>query len=358
MSDNRITKLSQVLVNHSIKVKPKEKILITAYSYKALPLAKECYKLCLTKGAFPKIDVAVDGLDYFFYTHANKFQLEQPPDIALYLANWADKFIRIAADVNDRELADIDPKKIMLRSKIAEPVKNVILKKPWILTDYPTNSMAQTAGMSLEALEDFYFTACLQDYNAMDKVMRRLKAVMDKGSVIEVVGDKTHLKLGVKGRLAKTCSAEFNIPDGEVYLAPLEKTVEGHIYFEFPSLRQGNEVQDVRLEFKQGKVVKASASKNAAYLNAALDTDQGSRYLGEFSFGVNYGITKGMLNTLFDEKIGGTIHMALGSAYFEKEGGGTNKSALHWDLVKDMRKKGSVVTIDGKPVLKEGKLLV
>ena len=117
MSDNRITKLSQVLVNHSIKVKPKEKILITAYSYKALPLAKECYKLCLTKGAFPKIDVAVDGLDYFFYTHANKFQLEQPPDIALYLANWADKFIRIAADVNDRELADVDPKKIMLRSK-------------------------------------------------------------------------------------------------------------------------------------------------------------------------------------------------------------------------------------------------
>lgn len=358
MVDPRLSKLARIFVDYSVKVKPRDKVLITAYSPAALPLASACYQLCLTKGAFPKIDVAVDGLDYFFFTHANQAQLKEKPDIALFLANWADKFIRIAASLNEKSLANVDPQKIITRSKVAEPVKNVILKKPWVLTDFPTHAMAQTAGMSLDELEDFYFEACLQDWPAVDKKLRRLKAVMDQGEVVEVIGQDTHLKLGIKGRLAKTCSGEFNMPDAEVYLAPLEKTVEGHIYFEFPSLRQGKEVTDVRLEFKQGKVVKATSTKNQAFLEAALNTDPGARYLGEFSFGANYGITRGMLNTLFDEKIGGTIHMALGSAYFEKEGGGTNKSALHWDLVKDTRLPGSVVTIDGRPVLKDGKLLV
>ena len=358
MTDPRNTKLAKVLVNHSISVKSGEKIHIIAYSYKGLPLAKECYKLCIKKEAHVHLEVRPHGLSYFFFKHASTKQITKKPDIALFNAKWADKFIRIGADVNDRELASIDPKKILLRSKAAEPIKNIILKKPWILTDYPTNSMAQTAGMSLDELEDFYFNSCLQDWDAIDKQLTDLKKIMDQGEQIEIIGDRTHLKMSIKGRLAKTCSAQFNIPDGEVYLAPLKKTVEGHIYFEFPSLRQGKEVQNVEITFKQGKVVKATASKNQDFLKAALETDKGAKYLGEFSFGANYGITRPMLNTLFDEKIGGTIHMALGSAYTEKQGGGTNKSALHWDLVKDTRKPGSIVSIDGQPVLKDGKLLV
>ncbi len=358
MVDPRLTKLAQVLVNYSLHVKPGEKILITAFSHKALPLAKECYKLCLTKNAFPKIDVNVAELDYFFFTHASQKQLSQKPEIALFLAHWADKFIRIDAELNDRQLASVDPAKIILRTKINEPVRDILLKKPWILTDFPTHSMAQTAGMSLDELEDFYFSACLQDWAAMDKKLHRLKTIMNQGEQVEIVGRETHLRFNIKGRLAKTCAAEFNIPDGEVYLAPLEKTVEGHIYFEFPSLRQGKEVHDVRLTFSQGKVIKFSASKNEAFLKAALNTDTGAKYLGEFSFGTNYGITRPMLNTLFDEKIGGTIHLALGSAFPELEGGGTNRSVLHWDLVKDTRQPGSVVTIDGRIVLKNGKILV
>jgi aminopeptidase len=175
---------------------------------------------------------------------------------------------------------------------------------------------------------------------------------------VEVIGQRTNLSFSLKGRLAKVCDGKYNMPDGEVYGAPLDGTMNGEIYFDFPSLRFGKEVRGIYLKFSQGKVVQASALQHQTYLKKALKTDAGASRPGEFAFGANYGIQRFMLNTLFDEKIGGTIHLALGKAFEEKEGGGKNQSAIHWDLVKDMRKKGSKVMIDGKTVLKEGKLLV
>lgn len=212
--------------------------------------------------------------------------------------------------------------------------------------------------MSLEEMRDFYFNSCLVDYDKMQKGLKKLEKVMDQGKMIHMVGQQTDLWVNIEGRLAQECSAECNIPDGECFLAPVTNGVNGEVYFEFPTLAYGHEVSGIRLEFKDGKVINASAERGEEALQKMLATDPGARYLGEFAIGANFSIKRGMLNTLFDEKIGGTVHMALGMAYKDRRGGGENESGIHWDIVKDMRLPGSVLTIDGKEVLKEGRLLV
>lgn len=247
----------------------------------------------------------------------------------------------------------------MTLAKSQEPVKKIMLKKPWVLTEYPSLSMAQTAGMSFQELNDLYFKACLQNWPTVAKKLKNLKKKLDNARKIEVIGPETNLKLSFTGRYFAICAGEYNMPDGEIFSAPIETSVNGQVYFDLPSLRSGNIIEGVRLIFKDGKVVKATAEKGERYLQAALNSDPGAKRLGEFALGANYGIKKPMLNTLFDEKIGGTIHMALGSAYPDlKEGGGKNQSSLHWDLVKTMTDKNSKVLVNGRPVLAAGKLLV
>ena len=383
--------LARVLVDHSVKVKAQEKVLIVCDDL-GLPLAKAVYAEVLKRGAYPLIDIATGGLAYSFYSLANDWQLSYVPDeVVRAKYNWADAFVRIVADDNLRELASIDPTKLTSRAKLMRPYSDIMLQKRWILTYYPTPAMAQEAGMSLEEMRTFYFDSCLVDYEAMQKRLKKLEAVMDKGKMIHMVGKQTDLWVNIEGRLAQECSAECNIPDGECFLAPVTDGVNGEVYFEFPTLAYGHEVSGIRLEFKDGKVINASAVesqvegsvvmglgytlyenlefKDGKVINAnaergeeallkMLDTDPGARYLGEFAIGANFSITRGMLNTLFDEKIGGTVHMALGMAYKDRRGGGENQSGIHWDIVKDMRTPGSVLSIDGKVVLSEGRLLV
>ncbi len=353
--------LARVMLDHSLAIKPKEKVLITLYGEGGMPLAKAVYIETLKRGAYPLLDLQPKvGLGYQFYRLANEWQLNYvPEEVVKAKINWADVYVRIVADENLRELSQVEPEKLALRQKLMRPLVDPMIDSDrWILTYYPTAAMAQAAGVSLDWLREFYFESVLVDYDQMERELKALEKVLDEGKEVRVVGEETDLELRIEGRLALACYGERNIPDGEVFLAPLKETVEGRVYFEFPSMYMGQEVRGVRLVFEKGKVIKATAEVGQEVLESALETDEGARYLGEFAIGANKAIQKGMKNTLFDEKIGGTIHMALGRAYREKRGGGKNESAIHWDLVKDMRKPGSWLEVDGKRVLEEGRIRI
>ncbi len=359
MTDPRNTKLAKILVDYSTKVKKGDKVLISCHSHDGLSLVKEIYKLVLLKGGLPYLDLVPADLQYFYFKNASLEQIKTKPEIGLFLANWADKFISVVAEKNDRELANIDPQRILLKTKVNESVKKIILENPWVVTYYPTFSMAQTASLSLEEMEDFYFKACLCDWEKEGKKLTNLKHKLDGAAKIRVLGKKTDLTLSFTGRTFQVCAGQYNMPDGEVFSAPLETKTNGYIYFDFPSLYQSKEVTEAFFVFKNGRVVDFNAEKNKDFLAKTLEVDKGVKTLGEFAIGTNYGIDRFILNTLFDEKIGGTVHLALGCAYPEKEpGGGKNQSAIHWDFVKDMRLPGSQVIVDGKTVLKDGKVFV
>jgi len=350
--------LARILVDHSVKVKAQEKVLIATDDL-ALPLAKAVYEEVVKRGAYPMMDISTNGTNFIFYKHADDWQLGYVPDAVIKAKyDWADCFIRIFADDNLRELAQIAPKKLTDRAKLMRPYSEIMLKKRWVLTDYPTGAMAQEAGVSLWEMREIFYSACIVDYKKMGKDLSKLEKIMDEGKMVHVIGKQTDLWVNIEGRLAQKCAGECNVPDGESFLAPITDGVEGEVYFELPTLAYGHLVSGIHLEFKKGKVINAKADVGDDALQQMLNTDDGARTLGEFAIGANFNIKRGMMNTLFDEKIGGTIHMALGMAYKSKRGGGENDSGIHWDLVKDMRLPGSVLTIDEVVVLKEGKLLI
>lgn len=351
--------LAKILVDHSVKVKPKEKVLITV-SEDGMPLGKAVFIEVLKRGGYPLFDIEATGMSYRFFEEANDWQLSYiPEEIIKTKIKWADAYVRIYSEFNSRELSQIDPAKMAIRSKLTRPLMDPMIDSGrWILTYYPTPAMAQEAGVSYDWLRQFYFDACLVDYKKMEKDLKGLEKIMDKGHEIRVIGKMTDLYVNIEGRLAEACYGECNIPDGECFLAPVTNGVNGEVYFDLPTLAYGTEVSGIHLDFKDGKVIKAAAERGETALLKMLETDPGAKFLGEFAIGANFNIKRAMLNTLFDEKIGGTIHMALGRAYKSERGGGENESAIHWDIVKDMRLPGSVLTIDGVEVLKEGKLLV
>lgn len=356
MTDSRLKKLAQILVTGSIEVQPMEKVEIRLTDAVGLPLAIEVYKQVVKVGGLPSLDIGVESLSAWFYRNANSDQLKAFPKVAEFKAKHADKFVTIVADVNKREMSGVDPKVVLERSKITQPIKEVILKKRWVLTYYPTPAMAQDANMDLEQFEDFFFNSTNRDWTQVEAQMHRVAQVMDNAQEIEVKGEDTHLLLSARGRKFIYDDWKANMPGGEVFTAPVDDATEGYIYFNYPLLRQGKLIRDIRLEFEKGRVVKATASEHQAYLNQILDTDEGARILGEFAIGGNPGIQRYMYNVLFDEKMYGTIHMAVGSAYEECRG--VNKSAIHMDMIKDMRTPGSQVIADGKVILDEGKIVV
>ncbi|EKD80478.1 MAG: peptidase M29 aminopeptidase II [uncultured bacterium] len=351
--------LARVIMDHSLRVKPKEKVLIIAADA-GLSLAKAVFGETLKRGAYPILDVEVAGYSYTYFQEANEWQLKYVPKTVIETKlKWADAYVRIATEDSGLELAGIEPKKISLRSKLMQPYKDLMVDSGrWVLTFYPTVGMAKQAKMSLPDLYKHYYEACLVDYGMMAKKLKGLEKLLDRGEEIRIIGKKTDLKVKIKGRLAQACCGECNLPDGEVFLAPQTSGVNGHIYLDLPTLAYGREVNGVYLEFHDGKVVFATADIGNDELQKMLVTDAGASRVGEFAIGTNDQIKQAMRSTIFDEKIGGTIHMALGRAFKDKRGGGENRSTIHWDIVKDMRLPGSVLTIDGKVVLKDGKLLV
>ena len=352
MTDARIAKLANILTNHSIKIK-KGDIIELSFGIEAAPLALEVYKNILKKGALPAIHAVPPGFSYAYYKHASEEQLSKTPIIGMFEAKKSAGSISIGSPVNTRELTNIDPKKMALRSKAAKPISDIYLKKNnWVICEYPTNALAQDADMSFEEFENFVYNATNIDYKALSRKQTKLKKILDKGKEVKILAHDTDLRFSIAGRKAIKCDGTRNVPDGEVFIAPVDDSAEGYIAYTYPAIRGGREVDGIRLEFKQGKVAKATATKNEKYLKEMINTDRGSKYLGEFGVGMNYNIQKFVKQILFDEKIGGTIHLALGMAY--KEGGGKNESAIHWDMIKDLR-EGGAIYIDGKCIQRNGK---
>jgi aminopeptidase len=269
-----------------------------------------------------------------------------------------DAVIFIGAPENRYELATISPEPLTLRQKVNKKITDERLKKKWIIFDYPVADFAKEAHMTLPEYRKFVFESCMQDWGKLKSgLMSRVKKAVDKGSRVRIKTPDTDLTFGIKGRLGAIGDGTFNMPDGEVWTAPVEDT-EGYINFTYPYERMGRMIKGIRLEFKKGRVSKASAKLNFDVLDSMIKTDKGSSILGELGIGCNFKIQKFTNNLLFDEKIGGTIHLALGNAY--KECNGKNESAVHADIVKDLRPKfgGGEVWIDDKLLIKDGKFMI
>lgn len=353
MTDPRYTELARILVKECIAAQAGEHVWIRATSPAALPLSREVYKQVVLSGAHPLYDLADDQVAPFFYKYATAEQLNHHPDVMEFMANLADKTITIVGEQNKRDLSGADPKKVMERSRLFKSVKDIIMAKPWTLTYVPTNAMAQDAGMSLEEFEEFYFGATNRDWQQVEAKMRSLADRLSQAQVLRIRGVKTDLTMSVAKRTWINDDWKANMPGGEVFTSPVADSVEGEVYFNFPLLREGKIIRDIHLFFERGRVVKAQASENGEYLEHLLNTDPDARRLGEVAIGGNPGITQYMLNMLFDEKMEGTIHLALGQGF--KECGGETSSALHMDIVKDMRAPGSLIELDGEVFFEEGR---
>lgn len=342
LADDRVRQLADIIVNYSTKVKAGDHVLIRSTPL-ARPLIEELYRLIVRNGAHPVLQLSFDSLGPIFYEEASDEQLDYLSPITKFITENVDVMISIRAPENAREMTGVDPAKMRRTSVAARPLNEHIMGGGvrWIVCNYPTPSLAQEADMSLREYADFLFGATNIDWQSASQTMHKIKERFDRADVVRIVGKETDLTFSIKGRPGIVCDGEFNMPDGEVFYAPVENRTNGTIYFEWPAIYGGREVQGIRLTFKDGRVVEASAEQGEELLLQLLDSDEGARVLGEFGIGCNFGITRQTKDILFDEKIGGTIHLAVGSGY--PESGSQNKSAIHWDMVKDLR-GGATVT--------------
>ncbi len=366
MSDERLGRLADVLVDYSTSVREGDRVLIEAPEL-ATPLVLELYRRALAAGAFPTTRVSPAGLSEIFYREASDEQLDWLSPIRVAEMEDADVRIAIEGPTNTRGLTSVDPARVARYSRTTEPVANRSLERAaagelrWALSAFPTDASAQDAAMSLREYEDFVYRACfLDDGDPIERWQRfgehveAVAAFLDQKSELRVVAEDTDLTLGVAGRTWIPCRGHENFPDGEVFTGPVETSVEGTIRFTFPAVFNRRAVDDVMLRFAGGEVVEATASRGQELLEQMLGMDEGARRLGEFAFGLNPAISTFTRNILFDEKIGGTIHMALGTGY--PESGSLNRSALHWDMICDLR-GSSEVYADGELVYRDGAFL-
>ena len=359
MVDPRVSRLARVLVRFSRGVKRGQTVLVAGPTA-AEPLMLEIAREVLRAGGHPMYRMAPNESAEVFYAEAGPAQLKFVSKSAMAAAREADHYINILAETNTRSLSQVPPKKQATVQTARKKLSDLVLRKnEWTLTLFPTQAYAQDAAMSLEEFGDFAFAAMSLDKRDpvaewkkakafQEKVLRRLRGADE----IHIVTDGTDLRLSVKGRKFISCFGSHNMPDGEVFTGPVETSAEGHIRFTYPVCYHGNEVEDVRLEFEKGRVVKASAAKNEAFLKQMVRMDAGACKLGELGIGTNFGITRFIKNILFDEKIGGSVHLALGRSY--EETGGRNKSALHWDMNCDLR-AGGCLEVDGKILQADGR---
>jgi aminopeptidase len=367
MADPRVDTVAKILVDYSVKVRPNQLVRITG-APEGAPLILAVYQKVLERGAHPFLQVDLEQAEELFYAYASDAQLDYLPPFMKDIVEQIGITIGIWTDVNTKRLTNTDPAKQSRRAVAKRPLLDRLLERAarkelrWTGTLYPTQAFAQDAEMSLREFEDFVYKACLvhepdpvKSWRKISREQQRLVRWLNKTQQIHVVGADTDLKLEVTGRKWINCDGHENFPDGEIFTGPIEQSVNGNIRYTYPACVYGREVEDVRLKFQDGKVVKATAAKNEQFLVKMLETDKGARYVGEFSFGTNYGIQRFTKNTLFDEKIGGTIHLALGKGY--PESGSKNESAIHWDMVCDLR-DGGEVRVDGTLFLKDGKILI
>jgi len=359
-TDLRTQKLAKLIVNYSLKVKQNENVVISG-STEAQEFILALYKEVLLKEAHPILRISIPGTNPFFYKHAKKHQIEKFPDHFDYLVKNSQKYIGIDTELNTRELTNCDPRKITARSKVVHPISEYICnsrpKMCRVTVGFPCHALAQEAELSFQEYESFVYSACLQDWEKIKKLIEKIKYKFKKNSKVHLIGEGIDLKLNVIGNLAKLDAGEENMPGGEIFMAPVKSSLNGWVKFDYPAVRDGKEVTDIKLIFKDGKVIDSKASKNENFLKEMINTDENSCYVGELGIGCNPKIKKFTKNLLFDEKINGTIHLALGSSYKENLPEDEKRnSAIHWDIVKDMNK--AKIIIDGKILQEKGKWII
>jgi aminopeptidase len=366
--DNLWEKYAKVLVDYSVKVKKGELTIIRAGSYVAQPLIKEIYRQVLLRGGHPVVRTAVDGLSEVYIQNATDEQLEYIDPMTELEYDKAKNLISIGAPLNVKNMARQDSKKLAKRSGVMKKLTEKMLKRSadgdlnWVIADFPTQALAQEAKMSLDEYTEFLIKACwlhiddpVAKWQEIGEKQEKIAEYLNSKSKIRIIGDKTDITFNVAGRIWKSCAGECNFPDGEVYTSPVEDSANGQIYFDFPQIYHGNEAQKVLLTLENGKIIDAKAEKGEDFLNNMLDMDDGSRFVGEIAIGTNEMIQDVTGNILFDEKIGGSIHMAAGASY--PDTGGKNVSGLHWDLIKNM-KNGGKIYADDVLIYENGKFLI
>ncbi|MGB7605363.1 MAG: aminopeptidase [Lutisporaceae bacterium] len=367
MVDLRVSNLAKLIVNYSLDLNKGDIFLISGNTI-AEPLIKEVYKEALIKGAYPILKTEIDGMEELFYKYGNDEQMQFVNPATILLMNTIDAYLSIRCQGNSRSLTNIDSHKKQIRGKAMKTVQKTYLDRlsnyslKWCGTIFPSNAAAMDADMSLTEYEDMFFNACfvsqndyIKKWKHMHEKQNKLIDYLSQKSNITIQSEDTHLSLSVKGRKWINCDGKLNLPDGEIFTSPIENSLNGHIKFSFPAVFMGREVSDVDITFENGKVIKCKANKGQDYLEAMLDIDDGARYAGEFAIATNYNINKFTKNISFDEKIGGTIHIALGSSL--PMCGGKIISSIHWDMVCDM-KKGGELYADDELFYKNGKFII
>jgi aminopeptidase len=357
--DPRVKEHAQRLVNYCTSVKPGDNVLIRlgganyAGDAEGLELVEEVFKEVGRVGAKPLLMMFPGDATRGYLEHAPDGALSVTPRSYLELVKTCDVIIGIQAEGNTQYLKGVDSKRIGQYLIGLKPIGQEGLKKRWTGTLHPTAAHAKAARMSLARYKKFVYSAMLRDWEVEVRGMAKLKEIMERTDEVRLIGKDTDIFFSIKGRTAVVDDAKYNFPGGEVFTAPVDDSATGNIYFDLPSVKYGQEARDVRLTFDKGIIVDYSASKNGSLLKDMIETDEGSKRLGEFGMGTNRGINRFTRNILFDEKMADTIHLAIGDAY--EMCGGINKSAVHWDLIKTM-KPGKII-MDGKTIQNNGRFI-
>ena len=359
MKDPRISKLAYNLINYSCALKKGEKVLIEAFGVDNA-LVNACVEEAEKIGAYPFVTIRDHSVIRAMLSSSNEEHLKLWAKYDSFIMDDMDAYIGIRGGANSYELSDVPAEQNKLYDILyGHPVHHEIRvkKTKWVVLRYPTPSMAQLSGMSTEAFEDFYFDVCTLDYSKMDAAMDALKELMDKTDKVRLIAEGTDLTFSIKGIGSEKCSGQKNIPDGEIYSAPVKNSVNGVITYNAPTVYKGTRFENISLEFKDGKIVKATGS-DTAKINEIFDTDEGARYVGEFAIGVNPFVTKPMGDILFDEKIRGSIHFTPGCCYDDCYNG--NISSIHWDLVHIMTPEygGGEIWFDDVLIRKDGRFVL
>lgn len=361
-----LNKFARLITEYCTSVKSRDEVLINS-THEAYPLVRELWVEVVRRGGYPRWSISDEILNEIFYKHSTEELLRYYSRIDEYITENIDVRISILSSTHSKYLVSVDPERLKLRAQATRKLSEIFMRRDsegtlrWVVTAYPTRAMAQEAGMSPLEYEEFVFKSLklyeedpVSAWVKQASTQQKIADALSKVSELRIVSQDTDLLLRVDGRFWINDDGKNNMPGGEVFTGPHEDSVEGVIRFDFPAVWRGVEVKNIKLVFSKGEVIESSAELGSEFLKKMLETDEGARRVGEVAFGLNYDITRHTKEILFDEKIGGTIHLALGASYIKT--GGTNKSSIHWDLIKDMR-KGRVYA-DGELIYENGRFLM
>jgi aminopeptidase len=354
--DKRWKQLGDLLVNYSLGIKPGEKVMIAMGEPQTYPLALAVYEACIKSGAYPQVQFLSEEFNRRVLKYGSREQIDWVPEIEAYGMAWADAYLGLRGAHNLDIFWDIPGDNLSALRRAMGKISTMRWEKTrWCLLRVPNAALAHQAAMDEQTDTDTFFNACLLDWQKLSTEWRRWADILGQGKYVRVVGRDTDLRFSVEGRTWAVLDGKLNMPDGEIATAPDEATIDGHIYFEFPGVLGGRLVNDICLRWEKGDLVEAVSSSNQDFLRAVINTDPGAGRIGEFAFGTNPEIKHFCRDILLDEKIGGTVHIALGRAY--PDTGGANQSAIHWDIVKDMRQEGQVY-LDDRLIFEKGQMRI